>query len=287
MGAWQRLHFVSAFAAVAVVLAVSSAAAQSKQQLELCENIRSDYSPDLAIKACSAIIRSVKGLKRGPEMIALILLFRGREYDEKKDYDHAIADYTESLNLGSPKDDIVFRGRGRDYLLKGDYDRAIADETQAIKLDPTVALPYDFRGAAYLGKSDFDRAIADFSQAIQLKPDDSFALRSRGYAYSQKHDFDRASADYTQAIALEPKDASLFAARCRANALKASVLFLTNGLKDALTSAIADCSRAIQLDPNSADAFYVRGLLERVLGDQTAGDQDIARAKSIDPNIGK
>lgn len=49
--------------------------------------------------------------------------------------------------------------------------------------------------------------------------------------------------------------------------------------------AIADFDQAIKLKPNFAAAYFVRGTVKQVAGDQAGGDADIAKAKEIDPYV--
>jgi len=51
--------------------------------------------------------------------------------------------------------------------------------------------------------------------------------------------------------------------------------------------AIADYNRAIQLHPDYADAYYNRAQVKRAEGDAVGGDADNARARQLDPDIGK
>ena len=52
---------------------------------------------------------------------------------------------------------------------KKEYDKAIADYTEAIRLDPKNARAYTNRGG--LGRQEeYDKAIADFTEAIRLDP---------------------------------------------------------------------------------------------------------------------
>src|SRR5262249_2984868 len=50
--------------------------------------------------------------------------------------------------------------------------------------------------------------------------------------------------------------------------------------------AIADFDQAIQLKPDFANAYFVRGTVKQVMGQQAAGDADIAKAKALDPTLG-
>src|SRR5262249_33140559 len=49
--------------------------------------------------------------------------------------------------------------------------------------------------------------------------------------------------------------------------------------------AVADFDQAIKLKPDFRNAYFVRGAVKQVMGDQTGGDADIAKAKELDPNI--
>jgi tetratricopeptide (TPR) repeat protein len=92
---------------------------------------------------------------------------------------------------------------GMAYNEKGDYDRAIADLTQAIRLDPNNVYAYYMRGSAYHEKKDYDRAIADFTQAIRLENCTGY-YRRRGIAYMEKGDFTQARRDFETAVQLDP-----------------------------------------------------------------------------------
>jgi tetratricopeptide (TPR) repeat protein len=101
---------------------------------------------------------------------------------------------------------LYYSNRGDSYLKNGNYDQAIAEYTQAIELDPSLASFYYNRGLAYSNKADYDNAISDFSQVIMMNPKDGEAYFERGYNYSMKDDLELAIADYTQVIQLDPKN---------------------------------------------------------------------------------
>jgi tetratricopeptide (TPR) repeat protein len=145
---------------------------------------------------------------------------RGYAYQAKGDNDRAIADYTDSIQLDA-NNKVALTARGNAYLAKGDLDRAIADYDRVIALDPKYALAYYNRSLAYRAKGDLDRVIADCSEAIALYPKYRDAYFNRGYAYRTKGDFDRAIADYDQMIALDPNDKDAYSNR--------AIAYLSNG----------------------------------------------------------
>jgi tetratricopeptide (TPR) repeat protein len=77
--------------------------------------------------------------------------------------------------------------RGGIYKERKDYDRAIADYSEAVKLDPQHADAYINRGTAYDSKGDNDAAAADFSRVIELKPNNPLGYYDRGYIRSWKN----------------------------------------------------------------------------------------------------
>ncbi|MDR1219525.1 MAG: tetratricopeptide repeat protein [Treponema sp.] len=127
----------------------------------------------------------------------------GLAYHNKKDYDRAIAEYTQAISL-DPNYRDAYHNRGVAYENKKDYDRALADYTQVLRIDPSYAKAYHGRGFVYDAKGDYDRAIAEYTQAIRLDPNYAGAYNNRGVAYENKGDYDRAIADYTQALRIDP-----------------------------------------------------------------------------------
>ena len=180
---------------------------------------------------------------------------RGYAYQAKGDNDHAIADFSDGIRL-DPNNKAALTARGNAYLAKGDPDRATADYDRVIALDPDYAIAYYNRALAYRAKGDFDRVIADCNEAIALYPNYADAYLNRGYAYQVKGDLDRAIADYDRVIALYPKYAVAYYTR--------SLVYRTKGDLD---RAIADCSAAIALDPNYTDAYNSRAVAYLTKGD--------------------
>src|SRR5262249_7464231 len=51
--------------------------------------------------------------------------------------------------------------------------------------------------------------------------------------------------------------------------------------------AVADFHEAIKIKPDFANAYFVRGTVKQVMGDNDAGDADITKAKELDPTLGQ
>jgi tetratricopeptide (TPR) repeat protein len=179
-------------------------------------------STDLRINSCTSLIQVGRAGRVPDKLLAYAFQSRGFAYGVKKDYDLAIADFTEAMRLNPEIAKVkvwlpqIFILRGNAHSSKHDYDRAIADYTQAIRLNPNEADSFYFRASAYYYRRDYERAIADFTQAIRLRPTHDGAISARGLTYYHMKQYDRAIADLSEAIRLNPSDGGAVVLRNRA-----------------------------------------------------------------------
>jgi tetratricopeptide (TPR) repeat protein len=124
-------------------------------------------SPDDVIAACTERLAVVtKDDER-----ADAFYWRQAAFQEKGDWDRAIADLSQVIELKPNAPDFVLRGITFEAK-KGDYDRAIQDYTRAIALNPNSATAFAYRGTAYRHMGILALARADLTKALQLKPND-------------------------------------------------------------------------------------------------------------------
>ena len=194
---------------------------------------------------------------------------RGIAYENKKDYDRAIADYSEAIKLEPTASRFHYRAN-INYTTKN-YDQAIADYNEAIRLEPN-ALRYTDRADTYHIKKDYDHAIADYGEAIRREPT-AARYTARGNSYVAKKDYPQAIADYSEAIKLEPTATRLVD---RANAY--------DNMKDT-DRAIADYGEAIRLDPKKTSAYNNRGYAYFRKKEYDRAIADYTEAIKIEPNV--
>jgi len=189
-----------------------------------------------------------------------------------------------------------------------DLDGALSDLNRLAELTPNVASVFGRRGVLHGMRGEFDAAARDLEAAIKLTPDIPELHADLGTAYERGGKPERALPAYNRAIELDPTFAGAVGARCWVLAV----------LDRDLEQAIADCDRALQLDPKDnnhynsrgfvrfrqkqyeqaivdydrslagapvASSFYMRGLAKRALGRNDEGDADIARGKQLEPGI--
>lgn len=152
----------------AALMIVSPAAAQQSQARTWCYGNSTDVE---TIAGCTLVILSGRESQRN---LASAYFNRGIAYKNKGDFDRAIADFTQAIQL-NPKDAKPHVNRGNAYSDKGDFDHAIADYNEAIQLDPKFAFAYLNRGLANLFTGALPKAIADLNQASELDPKFAYA----------------------------------------------------------------------------------------------------------------
>jgi tetratricopeptide (TPR) repeat protein len=220
---------------------------------------------DLKIASCTRAINS------GARNPAINYNNRGNAYHSKRDYDSAIADYSEAIRI-NPKYAMPYNNRGNSYHAKGDDDRAMADFNEAIRLDSKYLEPFNGRGNAHYSKHDYDSAIADYSEAIRINPKYALLYNNRGNTYHVKGDDDRAIADYNEAIRLDSKYFDPYNGRGNAYYNKHEY-----------DKAIADYSEAIRINPKYALAYNNRGNTYHNKGDDDRAIADYNEAIRLDP----
>jgi tetratricopeptide (TPR) repeat protein len=203
---------------------------------------------------------------------------------QKRDWDKAIADCTEAIQL-DPKLAMAYNMRGLAYDQKHEWDNAIADCSEAIRLDPKYAAAYSAyfgRAGAYAHKGEWDKVIADCSEAIRLNPKLAMAYGMRGHAYVEQGEWDKVIADCTEAIRLNPEvDISLPGPQQGDLARTYSARGIAYAHKGESEKAIADCTEAIRLKPRCAEAYYGRGVAYQAKGDIEKARADFDQAKTL------
>ncbi len=103
-----------------------------------------------------------------------------------------------------PEASVAYINRGNAWQEKGDYNRAIADYSMAVKAEPNAADAYLNRGLAYFKLESTTLALQDFNQAILLGANDAEAYNSRGLLRASIGQLDMALSDFVQATENDP-----------------------------------------------------------------------------------
>jgi tetratricopeptide (TPR) repeat protein len=183
--------------------------------------------------------------------LAEAYLKRGLAWNEKKEYDKAIKEYDQAIQI-DPRNTAAFNSRGNAWADKEEYDKAIKDYGEAIRCKDYTpedeAIFLRNRGLAWYAKKEYDKAIRDYGEAIQLKEGYAVAFYNRAKAWGAKHEYDKAVKDYNEASRLD--------AGCAIDFINH---LLASSHKKDYESAIKDYDEVMRRDPKFVAAFYHRG----------------------------
>ncbi len=223
---------------------------------------------------------------------------RGSAKRALKDYDGAITDYTEAIEVKSYASFYNSRGIAKEALK--DYDGAISDYTTAIEANSDYSSAYNNRAIVKMALKDYDGAIIDCTAAINIDPSFEFAYNIRARAKQKQKDYNGAIADYTKAIETDQKDKHIHYTRGRGGVLCPIKVFddvisdysediksehdlvaynnrgVAKGELRDYDGAIADYTKAIEINPNYANAYYNRGIAKKALNDNNGYEEDLA-----------
>lgn len=210
-----------------------------------------------------------------------IFYFRGSVNLGLKNYDKAIQDFTTAINL-SPNDYNNLFYRALTYEKIGQIKNAKTDYTKAINISSQNYEAYFNRGNLYLKLDKQNKAVEDFNKAIQLNPE------TKSKAYKLLNDFDkkkRLEAIRKQKEEQIRKQKQLELQRIEKNKVAFNRLMNEAKLQKSRKQnniAIQSYTKAINLNSQSAEAYFRRGEALWDKGEKTKAMSDFNKASDID-----
>ena len=236
---------------------------------------------------------ATRSVELAPEMADAWAL-RGEAFLKKGDDARAIEDLTKAVDL-DPRNSLALGNRAAARLAQHDYDGAVADGTAATAIDPRAGRVWAVCGTARLSRSGEEkRALEDLSKAIECEPSLSPPYCMRGFLRRTLGDPKGALADFERFLELAPNDPQAPGAREALAKIRAggegtdrAAGLLTSAkekaMKGDLRGALADCDRAIELEPGLGAAWVNRAIVRGLLKDPDGARSDYDRAIELDP----
>ncbi|MGP0066258.1 MAG: tetratricopeptide repeat protein [Isosphaeraceae bacterium] len=252
------------------VLEPGTAGARLLLAMKIEDERRDGVDPDEPDKAPEPEPRTV------PE-----LLDRGLTLYDQKDYNGAIAAFTEAIRL-DPNSARAYGYRAQAWGAKHYRDREIADLDQAIRLEPRNVSYRLSRAQSWSSQGRHDQAMVDYDDAIQLEPNNAQLYVSRGNEWRRHVKLDLAIADYDRAIQIDPT--YIHAYICRA---------LISKQRRAFAQAVAELSEIVRAAPDNDEAHRALARILATCNDSAVRDgrravQEATRACELthwnDPN---
>ena len=140
-------------------------------------------------------------------------------------------------------------------------------------MNPPNYIAFWARGNGYRAKVNYPDAIAQYTQAIKFKNNFPPLFVTRGTVYAEEKNYPAAFSDFEAALRIKPDFVGAFYQRCWTRALQNSDL----------AAAMADCNKALSLEPKSSGALESRGLVYFRLGDFPKAIADLDAVLKISP----
>src|SRR6185312_6577568 len=183
---------------------------------------------------------------------------RGMTKEQKEAYDKAIKEREATMKKNKELNDSFNAGLAA--IQSKDYDTAITQLNKASEMDPKQVAVWSNLADAYMQSAktktgaDFDATVAKgmaaFNKAIEITPNDAGLHNNYALALAQAKKFPEMQAELEKAAQLDPAKAGQYYYNLGA------ILVNTNQ-SDAAANAF---KKAIELDPNHADAHYQYGI---------------------------
>ena len=194
---------------------------------------------------------------------------RGMTPEQKKQFEEAAKKQSEQMKKNKALNDAFNAGQDAKKMAEADqdptkkasdYQTAIDSFNKAGELDASQVAVWNSLGEAYTGlaatqKGDdrnksYDAAIAAYNKSLALKPNDASLYNQMGIIYGAEKKIPEASAALAKAAQLDPA----MAPKAYYNA---GAIMVNGGQSD---QAVDFFQKAIQADPNYADAHYQLGI---------------------------
>jgi tetratricopeptide (TPR) repeat protein len=204
---------------------------------------------------------------------------RGAASSARRDFEHAIADFTRAFELNPNEPEFVYE-RGIAYWENKQPILAMSDFDRALELNPDYLAARISRAQLRSANEDRPGAAADLDAADRLAPKQADVRFTLAQLFQKADLWSRAVAQYDLWIANHPDDSKMTGAlyrRCRSRAVPGNDL----------AKALDDCNAAYRLNsksgPGAAAILESRGLVRLRLGDYDKSIADYDDALKLAP----
>lgn len=248
-----------------------SEAREARARVYLAKIGSASSSGDLDAPDTAAMVNDYREiLRRKPDsarVLDLLVTFDNGYYKQA-------LSYWDTELQGNPKDAFGWFNRAEAHAGAKEKEKALADFAGAIRLDPASRDFFEYRSAYYKQLGDNAASDADHAEAVRLlflqhEPITEKWAREQAVTASNQSDRALGLAAWSALRKLKPDDAEAWLG-CASYAGDTG-------------ESIADCSKAIQLDPQRADAYDLRARLYTQRGDTAKAAADLGEVIKLKP----
>lgn len=193
-----------------------------------------------------------------------------------KNHFQSIENYSK-LIAQNPNNESLYFGRGIDFVLLQDYENALKDLNKVIDLNPKNTNAYFVRAVIRTKQLELDpiepeTIKTEFTEVTTVSqtslPKKSSVALPEISTKSQL--YDEIKRDYDKIIEINNTDFFAYYNR-------AEIFYIEKDFR----AAIADYNKAIELQPDFAEAFFNRGISRLSIGETTPGLDDLRKAGEL------
>ncbi len=174
---------------------------------------------------------------------------------------------SQELGTRNPEATAAYE-EGMKLLEEEKWDDAIAAFTNAINIDNTYAEAFFGRGEALRQLEDYQAALDSYKSATNIDPKLAKAFNGQAICERELGLYDLAFNDFNNAIELDRRDPEI----------AANLGDLLVNFRQDPTSALRVLDKAVELDPENAEAYRNRGLAHAQLRRFEEAEADLAKA---------
>ncbi len=166
--------------------------------------------------------------------------------------------------------------RGKTAMAEENWDEALSifEEAKQLDADRTFAELYFWTGEALRQLEDYSNAGANYQQAVRVQNDFAAAYNGLGVCWKEQGQFDVARTQFENAVTFDRRNADASA-----------------NLGDLLVNIFQDpvegmgyLDRAIELNPQDAEAYRNRGVAHAMLQEYEEGIADLNKSAELEPS---
>ena len=159
---------------------------------------------------------------------------------------------------------------GKAHLNREEYDAAASELEAAAQADPKLPFVHFNLGLAYVHQQKFEEARAEFQKDLAIAPDAAFTYEQLGGVQATLGNDEEAAKNYHEAVKRDPLliNSHLGLAKIEER-------------RQHYPAALAELDQIIRLDPNAANAMYLRGQVLVRMGREKEGRAELAAATKL------
>jgi len=179
--------------------------------------------------------------------------------------------YINMVISSSPNNSQAYNISGLIYFKENKYEKALVEFNKGLELAPNSPDIFNNRGITYYAMEKYDESLLDFNEVILINGNNAKAFYNRGLVYVAKEMYNEAIIDLSKAIEISSSN-------------PINVLQQTMTIKKSTAQLFGDIRKEMefyQTDINIAAAYYQRGLVLLILGNEEKGNADINKALTM------